>query len=56
MSTNQWKPGDVVTLKSGSPEMTVVSVEPSTVRLQWFEGFDVKTMNTHPDALQKADG
>jgi len=45
MSSEQFKSGAVVRLKSGGPNMTVVGVESSTGRLvcKWFDGNKVST-------------
>jgi uncharacterized protein YodC (DUF2158 family) len=32
----QWKPGDLVAVKSGGPTMTVARVEADTVICEWF--------------------
>jgi uncharacterized protein YodC (DUF2158 family) len=36
MADEQFKPGDIVSLKSGGPRMTVASVEGRTVSCEWF--------------------
>ena len=35
---DQFKPGDVVTLKSGGPPMTVTKREGGRVWCEWFDG------------------
>lgn len=32
------KPGDVVMLKSGGPQMTIAAIEGDKVHCEWFEG------------------
>lgn len=55
---NEFKVGDVVQLKSGSPKMTAIKVgdnlkhEP-TVWCDWFDGTDKKHGTFPPEALDK---
>ena len=56
---NQIKIGDVVTLKSGGPQMTVnkviieVGEESKFVMCLWFKGTTLKEGKFHTDSLQK---
>lgn len=34
---NNFKPGDIVELKSGGPDMTISSIENGSVFCQWFD-------------------
>ncbi len=36
MADNQFKPGDVVSLRSGGPRMTVASVDGQSAVCEWF--------------------
>jgi uncharacterized protein YodC (DUF2158 family) len=36
MADEQFKPGDVVSLRSGGPRMTVASVDGRSVMCEWF--------------------
>jgi len=36
MADNQFKPGDVVSLRSGGPRMTVASVDGPSALCEWF--------------------
>ncbi len=36
MADEQFRPGDVVTLKSGGPRMTIASVDGRSVLCEWF--------------------
>jgi uncharacterized protein YodC (DUF2158 family) len=38
LTENQWKPGDIVGVKSGGPSMTVARVEMGKVFCEWFDG------------------
>jgi uncharacterized protein YodC (DUF2158 family) len=52
------KIGDIVQLKSGGPNMTVVKVEGGWVNCMWFAGehFDkVTSFSFPPDTLQLVD-
>ena len=48
-----FKPGDVVVLKSGGPLMTVEAVEPDRVYCIWFEGSAIKRDRFLPAVLEK---
>lgn len=59
----KFKSGDVVTLKSGGPLMTVdgymglvPGVETKTVRCKWFIGNKSENGNFHEDALKLGEG
>ena len=53
---DSFKPGDVVSLKSGGPKMTVVELGQQNsklvVRCDWFAGTEVKHGTFPPDSLQ----
>jgi uncharacterized protein YodC (DUF2158 family) len=58
--TNQFKPGDVVVLKSGGPKMTVDKVglnmhKTPRVWCEWFEGSAKHTGNFTPESLKHSD-
>jgi uncharacterized protein YodC (DUF2158 family) len=38
MDSHQWKPGDIVGVKSGGPSMTVARVQSEKVFCEWFDG------------------
>ena len=38
MEAHQWKPGDIVGVKSGGPPMTVARVVSEKVFCEWFDG------------------
>ncbi|HEU4595590.1 MAG TPA: DUF2158 domain-containing protein [Pyrinomonadaceae bacterium] len=49
------KVGDVVRLKSGGPDMTVVGVISKELFMcNWFDGQNVKASHFPPEALQRA--
>ena len=52
MSMQQFKPGDVVQLKSGGPAMTVDSMSDETWLCQWFENSTLRSESFRPAALQ----
>ncbi len=57
MSTNQFKPGDLVYLKSGGPAMTVEAVnEKGDIACHWFKGASRPTGLFNPVLLKQADG
>ena len=47
-----FKVGDVVQLKSGSPPLTVSSIEGDWVTCTWFSGADVKRESFETAALR----
>lgn len=53
---SEFKPGSVVTLKSGGPKMTVNSTTTTNgvVNCVWFEGDCDRNANFHADVLQQA--
>ena len=57
MADTQWKVGDIVSLKSGGPEMTVTFIQTyegvTTVHCDWFDGTQKLTGIFPPDALQR---
>lgn len=51
-----WKPGDVVVLKSGGPQMTVKSLwHDGSVHCDWFDGTKLMTGHFAPESLKKPD-
>jgi uncharacterized protein YodC (DUF2158 family) len=57
--SNQFKPGDVVVLKSGGPKMTVESVGNAfggteRVWCVWFEGIKKMDSDFSPESLKHA--
>jgi len=51
-----FKNGDVVQLKSGSPTMTIdTALTSGTVRCKWFAGNDVKVEDFHEESLILAE-
>jgi uncharacterized protein YodC (DUF2158 family) len=50
---SRFKPGDVVTLESGGPEMTVLSEEAGRVFCHWFEGTPGRSGHFPADALSR---
>ena len=59
-----FKIGDVVRLKSGSPEMTITSVGdqvglvrlgPESVACRWFDGKKMMSARFPPDSLQQVE-
>lgn len=62
MSDKNFKPGDLVMLKSGSPAMTVNEIIPDSNRDReddmccvWFCGEEFKKCNFKPSALKISD-
>lgn len=52
---NEIKQGDVVSLMSGGPSMTVTNIAkdyPSLAYVAWFDGFDLKTTTINAAALK----
>jgi uncharacterized protein YodC (DUF2158 family) len=49
-----FKPGDVVQLKSGGPKMTVVTAKPGEVFCSWFHSGEMKPLTSGfiPDVLR----
>lgn len=47
-----FKPGDIVLLKSGSPKMTVNSVNGNTITCVWFVGTTCNKQAFNADALE----
>lgn len=48
-----FKIGDVVTLKSGGPDMTISMVLTNKfLRCQWFVDFQLQSDDFHPDTLE----
>jgi uncharacterized protein YodC (DUF2158 family) len=47
--TEEFKPGDVVMLKSGGPEMTVTGVKDGKVGAVWYRGRDQDYMTCRFD-------
>lgn len=59
MEEQKFKPGDVVQLKSGGPEMTVVRYEPADgldITCTWFNNNDLKEKSFHQDLLDLDTG
>ncbi len=54
MSENEIKPGDVVELKSGGPEMTVAFADGRQLYCRWFAGADVKGERFYAQELKLA--
>lgn len=58
MAKQDFKPGDIVQLKSGGPPMTVASHDASmgkgTVRCQWFAGKKMESGYFPADSLEPA--
>lgn len=53
---SQFKPGDVVQLKSGGPKMTVHHIHgDGDVTCDWFIGHEQRTGTFNHDALQLAE-
>ena len=53
MTTETWKIGDVVVLKSGGTKMTVRSVAGESVNCEWFtEERQIEQGVFHPDTLR----
>ena len=51
-----FKAGDVVTLNSGGPEMTVTEAEEGAVKVLWFNvNGDLKTETFDPATLMRAE-
>ncbi len=50
----EFKPGDVVKVKSGGPAMTVERITSNQVVCQWFVGADLKGGVFAPEALEPA--
>jgi len=57
--SEQFQPGDIVVLKSGSPKMTIESLPEVgrviKVRCSWFDGSKKTTDIFAPEALQKVE-
>jgi uncharacterized protein YodC (DUF2158 family) len=53
VSENQWKPGDIVGVKSGGPSMTVARAEMGKVFCEWFDGKSPMTGEFTPAVLEK---
>ena len=49
----QFKPGDVVVLKSGGPHMTVVSLEGGGCNCEWFDQSGRQSGNFLPATLEE---
>lgn len=54
--TEQWKPGDVVVLKSGGPKMTIKFVEHGEACCTWFQGGKVSEQRFSLEMLQAPRG
>lgn len=55
MKHGNWREGDVVTLKSGGPSMTISGFHDSSndsVQCMWFAGNDRKVDWFHPNTLK----
>ena len=52
-SRHEFRPGDVVRLKTGGPEMSVVVVNEALnlVLCQWFVGDEVRSSHFAPESL-----
>ena len=56
LNPSQFKVGDVVYLKSGSPAMTVEDFfDDGRVQTIWFDGAETKKQGFQPDVLTKDD-
>jgi uncharacterized protein YodC (DUF2158 family) len=52
----EWKPGDLVVLKSGGPVMTVNTVfDDGDVRCAWFNGKKHETADVNAATLRRAE-
>jgi uncharacterized protein YodC (DUF2158 family) len=51
----EFKPGDLVQLKSGGPKMTVQTEDRGVVKCQWFAGTKLESGLFSPDSLRAAD-
>ena len=47
-SSQKFKIGDTVQLKSGGPIMTIKSIDESGIRCQWFAGEHFDKVESHP--------
>jgi uncharacterized protein YodC (DUF2158 family) len=60
MAEHQWKPGDLVGMKSGGPTMTVASLEAGKVICEWFDDRTPRNGVFSPTVLEprlsKAEG
>lgn len=52
MTGSPFKVGDIVTLRSGGPDMTVVYIEPEVIHFAWFVDGELKTSNLPSGALE----
>lgn len=55
--TDQFKPGDIVQLKSGGPKMTVkesASTDKNIIYCQWFAGSKLESGAFRSESLQAA--
>ncbi|MGH2341101.1 YodC family protein [Segnochrobactraceae bacterium EtOH-i3] len=52
MTVAPFKVGDIVTLRSGGPDMTVVYIEPEVIHFAWFVDGELKTSNLPGGALE----
>jgi uncharacterized protein YodC (DUF2158 family) len=53
LNENQWKPGDIVGVKSGGPPMTVARAELGKVFCEWFDGKNPMSGEFTPAVLEK---
>ena len=50
---DDFKPGDIVQLKSGGPKMTVQDVRPQTIHCQWFAGSKLEDGHFNKESIIK---
>jgi uncharacterized protein YodC (DUF2158 family) len=55
MPDEQFKPGDVVMLKSGGPHMTITEIEGDKAWCEWFEGYKSLQGSFKKVALRHSD-
>ena len=51
---DEFKPGDVVVLRSGGPSMTVAAVDGPVASCQWFDGKEPKQKDFLMIVLEKS--
>jgi uncharacterized protein YodC (DUF2158 family) len=56
MDNHQWKPGDIVGVKSGGPSMTIARVGSDKIFCEWFDGANPMNGEFTPAVLEKRLG